>query len=279
VRRFSPPAEDDLRATLDALAAKDRGDDVDLVVGMIGALPRVSASFHELGMAEVLGKHVVVRGPGRLGEHEAIEGAFDRLSEEERTKLERDRQKHRAVAVFLHEVGHALGALHDREKTSLMAARYDVRMASFGDTAPGVMRVALEKRGDATALAKGVLEYLDGVPESVWSRDDRGPMVAKLQATLARANAAAAPPAEETDSKDDVSALTEDDRARFASARVAYHAYMVGVAWTTAEPLFTKYPSVVAVQGLRCELATLRHLEAAELKAECAALAKKDPPK
>ena len=93
---------------LGAIEAEDPAQDVELVVGMIGALPRQTESLHELGISRVLGKHMVVRAAGRLGERDAIESGFDELSVDDRAQLLRSRKRHRALAVFLHELGHCL---------------------------------------------------------------------------------------------------------------------------------------------------------------------------
>src|SRR5207249_6616541 len=53
--------EQSLNASLHALRKTDDGHDVDWVVGLVGGLPRTTQSFHELGMANILGKHLVVR--------------------------------------------------------------------------------------------------------------------------------------------------------------------------------------------------------------------------
>jgi len=44
------------------LARLDPGLDVDWVVGLVSPLPLVSMSFHDLGWAEVPGRHFVLRG-------------------------------------------------------------------------------------------------------------------------------------------------------------------------------------------------------------------------
>jgi hypothetical protein len=112
---WEPSDEEDLQKTLDALCQAEGGEGVDWVLGLVGGLPRTTVSFHDVGRATVLGRHMVMRAPARQGEHDAIEKAFDELSEEERARLRRDRKRHRALAVFLHELGHTLGAPHERD--------------------------------------------------------------------------------------------------------------------------------------------------------------------
>jgi predicted Zn-dependent protease len=42
------------------------------------------------------------------------------LDDEARDRIVRARRRHRAEAVFLHEIGHVLGALHETDPVSLM---------------------------------------------------------------------------------------------------------------------------------------------------------------
>src|SRR5207302_2313499 len=105
-RDWSTSREDDLTAALTALRTDDPGNDVDWVIGMVGGLPRVTRSFHDVGMAHVSGKHVVLRAAADAEEQTAIERNFDELKADERADLARARKRHRAVAVLLHEIGH-----------------------------------------------------------------------------------------------------------------------------------------------------------------------------
>ncbi|HZU85575.1 MAG TPA: matrixin family metalloprotease [Polyangiaceae bacterium] len=53
--------------------------------------------------------------------------------------------------MLLHEVGHALGALHEQAAGSLMNPVYDAKASRFGDGAGALMRAALrdEDQGEA----------------------------------------------------------------------------------------------------------------------------------
>jgi hypothetical protein len=120
MQSWSLDADDTLTSALETLRHDDPGDGVDVVVGLIGALPRPTESFHELGSAEVLGKYVIIRASSRLGEHDAFDRALVDLSDDERDRVVRSRRRHRAEAVFLHELGHTLGAPHEADVASIM---------------------------------------------------------------------------------------------------------------------------------------------------------------
>jgi Matrixin len=258
-------------AALAALRVDDPGDDVDLVVGMIGALPRQTDSLHELGVATMLGKHAVVRAASRLDEHDAIERAFSELSEDDRARIARQHRRHRALAVFLHEFGHALGAVHELDAQSLMRPAYDPKMSGFSEVGIALMRVSLDG-GDPSATSRGRLELLRGPAAGAWVAADRDQEIARLEASLvpttdknrgappSSPNGPSAPPE-----------LRGHDADLFLKGSELFRKGAVAAAYGTANPLFAKYPKVSAVQDLRCQLATLRWLERDALRAECAA--------
>jgi hypothetical protein len=266
IQPWTLDADDRLEAALTALGHDDPGRDVDLVVGLVGALPRQSDSLHDEGRATVLGKHVVVRGPSRAGERDAIELSFGELAADERARMLKLRQRHRALAVLLHEIGHCLGALHETTATSLMAPAYSPTMNGFDGGAVALMRAALAP-GDAASVAHARLAILEGERAgAAWVPAERDAEVARLKAQLAPVAATGAVRA----GPSAPSELPADDAERFVRARQLFAGGAVRAAYETAKPLFAAYPAVFAVQELRCELAAVRWLPRAELLAECA---------
>jgi hypothetical protein len=268
--------EQSLSGALRALAEEDEGRDVDWVIGFVSALPRATRSFHELGMAEVPGKHLVLRAAGVADEKDAIDQAFDQLSEADRTKLGRARARHRATAVLLHEIGHTLGALHVSDLKSLMHPAYDTKMDAYGDPSAVLMRATLSHRDDADPKerATALLSALESAPADTWAPADRDPFEARLRAVLAPlANAA---PAKESPKvpalAPEVAALPEDVRARFVDASRALEAGDAAAALEKARPLFEAEPDVLPVQDLRCKIAMARNLGWDSVRTECARL-------
>jgi hypothetical protein len=266
-------SDEHLEAALAALNKEDDGSGVDVVVGLIGALPRPTESLHELGMAEVLGKHLVVRAASRLGEHDAVDRAMPSLDDDERDRVVRARRRHRAEAVFLHELGHVLGALHEADKTSLMHPAYDEHMNAFGSDAVILMRLALDEPDRGAAL-RGQLDYLRNARTTAWIASERDAEIARLQEMTAPAHAPVTAPAPTpggaAPDEEGPADLPRDDRARFNLALRQFKAGNVAGAYDAARPLFTAYPAVYAVQDLRCQLATVRWMEKEAMLKECA---------
>jgi hypothetical protein len=274
IQPWASEADDDLGTALAALRRDDDGGDVDLVVGLIGALPMQTDSFHQLGMAELLGKHLVMRASSRLGEHEVLEQSFGELSADDRARIEGQRKRHRALAVFLHELGHTLGALHENDERSLMHPSYSPKMSGFGGGAVALMRIALDG-ADTRAVAIGQLALLRSATGADWVASERDAQMGRLEAVTASPSADAGVAAAGSAAPIEVPIeLRGQDRDRYVRAVQELRAGVVAVSLADARPLFTAYPGVYAVQDLRCQLAMLRWLDRDALKAECAALSR-----
>jgi hypothetical protein len=249
------PRVDRLDASVAALRVTDEGEGADLVIGFIGGLPTMEESFHLVGMSETPGKHLVVRAPAN--EVDAVNRAFDELSEEERTRIRRARRRHREVAILLHEMGHALGAQHDTEHGSLMYPAYERTMSTFGPAALASMRATLAKRSAAPAPAPDAHAIAPA------------PDAPSTGATSASAPApATAPPAPSIAIPPE---LRPQDRDRWVDIAKTSDPE---AAWALAKPLFAAYPEVYEVQDLRCKIAMTRGMSYDAARAECDPLMK-----
>jgi hypothetical protein len=159
------PSEDDLPVTLAALEKAFPGNGEDLYVGLVGSVPRLALSFHDVGYATVLGHHVVLRAPSRADDVDAIQRNLDELSTEEREQLIRSRRNHRAAVVLLHELGHTLGAVHETAESSIMSTSYAAERSAFGPGNMAILNATLRHRAaheaQRGALAREILGTLD----------------------------------------------------------------------------------------------------------------------
>jgi hypothetical protein len=268
--------DDDIEKAFEALRGTDSGDGVDWVAGFVGSLPRASRSFHEVGRGTLVGKHVVVRAPSSAERHDSIEKSFDELPEEQRRDLEKRLRRHRAAAIFLHELGHTLGSVHETSSQSVMFPEYNAKMSAFGQSANDVMRVALAKHGAGkTVIASEVAAALAHAPDGAFVAAERDSLVAQLESIVAAsvrpaARAVAQPPEIVVPETPE---LVGADRERFAAAYRASSRGDAAAAWTTAKPLFDAYPGSMSVQDLRCQAAS-RSMRFELARRECASLMK-----
>lgn len=278
---WSPRTPDDaLSAQLDELGNADPGDDVDWVIGLTGSVPRFEESFHELGMAKMPGKHAVLRAINDARELEAIEKGFPDLAAAERTKLFLARKRHKRATVLLHEIGHTLGSPHQPDRRLVMTPRYDIAVESYGPAATELLRVNADDRRaspaerDPRAVAEASIRTLRRWTDT-WVPTERDDAIRRLQEQLATttprrpAPATTAAPMPVTPDTG-LDAMTPQHRAAYDRAN-ALPAGREGEAWAEATPLFEAYPTVPAVQDLRCRLA-MKLRSWSEAKKDCAAL-------
>jgi hypothetical protein len=219
------PSQIDLDVALKKLEAQDLGEDVELVVGLIGARPVASFSFFEVGRARVLGKHVVLRSMSSPEEIRALD-TFDAVDPETRSRLYQQRKRHKEAAMMLHEIAHSLCALHVRITSDLMHPSYDPTMQTFTPRNVELMKLALDERlrsvedQDLRALATALKLRLTAAPWEGFLDKDRDELLAMLESmssapthqTTAMASRGSAP--RHDTSARDLSALAAADRAR-----------------------------------------------------------------
>src|SRR5882672_671502 len=142
--RAAPAAtlEDSLRA----LAQLDAGDDVLTVVGLTSSTAIVAATFEQIGVAEVGGHHMVLRGYADLEERKTFDRLFTELRPEERELLYQARRRHKTTGLLLHELGHNLGAEHVPDEDTLMHAEYSEHAAKFDPHSRAVILAGFDRR-------------------------------------------------------------------------------------------------------------------------------------
>lgn len=131
---------------LAALEELDPGKDVLTVVGLTSSLALVSATFDQLGLASIPGRHMMLRGYADLEERKAFAEAFPKLSSEERNNATEARRHHKLTTVLLHELGHNLGVVHDSMEETVMNAHYSEHAADFSAEARATIQRAFDQR-------------------------------------------------------------------------------------------------------------------------------------
>jgi hypothetical protein len=269
----------DTGVLLTALEQLDDAKDVDFVVGLVGASPVVTLSFHDLGRARVLGKHIVVRTMDDAAELRAI-AEFDTLSAEERSRLYQQRKRHKETAILLHELGHTLGALHTRDPLDLMHPEYDNHMQGFAQPNLDLMayvvdeRTADETQRDPELLVQRITNYLKHSDFQGWVEEERQSYLTELEAAATHRKAAASagaasqaqPPAPPSE---DLSALSEADRARYLGIDKAWDEQRWKDVSDAITSLAQAYPDSFAVQQKACRVGMQLGLSYRSLKPFC----------
>jgi hypothetical protein len=262
------------------LARTDPGDDAGWVVGFVQSTPKLVVDFHLLGMARYYSKHLVVRASNDPHEMEIITQGLDELDETKRHQLYAQRRHHRMVTVFLHEIGHTLGAIHRTDRTSILSPVYHPEERGFDADTLGLMRLALASHFDAVfhpVPYDAFVAYLDAHPDG-WVEAERAERRQQLAEAVspkppvspaaAEPPVAPAPPAEPA-SVQPLSSLPVEVRRRFEHAVETERRGDPAAAWDEAAPLFGAFPNVLEVQELRCRLAKAKRFYALVVDAHC----------
>jgi predicted Zn-dependent protease len=230
-----------LQQVLAELRGKDPADDVDFVIGMTKSLAAFQPSIHLLGMAESYGQHIVLRAMNDAAEREHFDQAFDELTDEERDRLYGARLEHKETSVVLHELGHALGAVHTREPTWLMGAASSTEQQAFGPANTRIIRLAVKLRAEhdshdawRRAFLKGLLEELDGP-----YRDAFDPRARERSVALAKAYL-------------DVNVLTRREATRLQRTRELAGQGRFDEAWKHLQPLASSRQHNPPVMAAAC---------------------------
>lgn len=289
-------SEDRLEEVEHELAASDPGNDVGWVVAFVKSTPKLEFDYHQLGVGAILSKHLVVRASNDPRELEMLSEECYKLSDSEKAKLHSDRKRHRMIAVFLHEIGHTLGAQHRSENADIMNPIYNDRSSGFDETALGLFRITLPNHLDNVLprdTYPAVVDFYKAHPDG-WVGSERDNLIAFLAATSsprqrssAQPSGAAVPTVTVTDEKPPpqtsaappasalgLETLSAADRQRYDQAVEAEARGELRIAWKLIIPVVETNARVVEVQDLRCRLAQKQHFIDMIVEAHCAPLAK-----
>ncbi|MEZ0311086.1 MAG: hypothetical protein ACAI38_04900 [Myxococcota bacterium] len=145
-RIWERSAGDDLQAALAELQTIDAGEDTGWIVGLMGASREVTNDIHAMGTSVTLGRHMVLRGINDPAEFAALGAQLEGIAEFERGNIYRQRRAHKELVMFLHHLGHTLGAPHARDASSIMAVTYDPQTRDLGALATRIFALGLAYR-------------------------------------------------------------------------------------------------------------------------------------
>ncbi len=172
-----------MKAMLAELKELDEGEGASWIVGFVTQLPIITTGIDTLGVTNYLGKHIVLRGSNDAAGLQALHQRLDRLDNTEIEQLYQRRRVHQELYIFIHELGHSLGALHTSEE-GLMAPYYDSSNAWFVEANDDIVRIAVSYREDdsvgGSALATALETAMDDADSRGWSQPDIDRAWAKL---------------------------------------------------------------------------------------------------
>ena len=260
------------------LGRHDPGADVDLVIGLVSPFRQMTVSHDQLGLAHVLGRHLVVRPGDDLEQFDRLARTLNRLDRNEQEDLYQALRKHTAALALLHEIGHALGALHVAESATIMSARHSPRISGYGAANRQLMRTVLaakgEQRGDPEARKAAIAEYgavLQSLVDAGLEPEGRALMLGLLAegpTRLARATQRDLQRVNPANGRIQTAAAGESDQALARRAQEMMDT-SPEAAWALIGPIVARHQQNSTLQRVGCGIAVRRAPEADESLTVC----------
>jgi hypothetical protein len=286
-------SEGAINGLVEELAKLDPGDDVDLVVGLVAALPVFPGSIDNIGMAKLFSRHMVMRSLHDLAEYDAVRRWFDTFTDSERDAILAARKLHKEQVIFLHEWAHTLGLIHVKRAAGIMNPAYDASMSAFDETEARIIDAALRHRAEdgprwLDGSARELRAIVEATPDGDWDPRDRKELLAMLAPSGATRTASYSPPPSTPPPAAPASGSAEEplgdaERATVAQALALGRAGKNDEAWHALAPIEAKHPRSAEIKLAACELTSLHPSGAAratltEVACKAAAeLAPRDP--
>jgi tetratricopeptide (TPR) repeat protein len=150
------------------LVQADKADDVTWVIGYVTPPDTASIAMTELGDAQPLGHHVVVRGWAEKPEVDRLAGKLPDLSDAERGEVIGAHRRHKQTVVLLHMLAATLGAIGEADPTWIQHVSYSPKQNTFSNRTREILQLAVDARlsGDSDlTLAK---KLSDAIEKSEW---------------------------------------------------------------------------------------------------------------
>jgi len=230
---------------LAALTELDKGDNVTWVIGYATANDTASKAMSELGAAQPVGHHVVVRAWADRQETELLGHGLPDLKDAAKQEVLAAHRRHKQTVVLLHELAVTLGAISEADATWIQNATYAPKQHMFSDKNRELMTLAIDEKLDASTdqqVAKKLLEYVDKTEWGGWIASDRDAVLSALRNIVDQGKAGK--------TAADIPAVAYDQWSRIVELRKRDPKE----ALVELDNLLAAYPANGTMHQLRCEI-------------------------
>jgi predicted Zn-dependent protease len=224
----------------------DDGEGVGWVIGYVTPGHEARVAFAELGDAQLLGKHVVVRGWAERAETDALAAKLPDLDAKARDEVLAAHARHKQTVVLLHMLARTLGAIEVADPAWLQHPTYSPKQSTLSDRNRALVQLAIDARvsGEPERVAAhGLLERIEKEEWGGWSATSRDEIVARLRSVVIAAKEGEAAPEVPAE------ALGQYERVKQLGKRG-----QIADALAELDNMMTAYPGNAAMQLVRCEL-------------------------
>jgi tetratricopeptide (TPR) repeat protein len=235
---------------LESLKDVDDGKEAAWVIGYIAPAESASKAMGELGAAELLGRHIIVRAWAKRPETDAVAATLPDLSASERNEVLAAHERHKQTVVLLNMLGKTLGAINDSDASWIQNPIYSPKQHTVSARNRDLMQLSVDHRlsDDATeAIAHELLEKVEKENWGGWIGPARDETVAQLRAIVTAGKAGQA--ADEVP----VAAIEQFERIKSLAQRGD-----LPTATTELDNLLIAYPGNATMYALKCQLVLVK---------------------
>lgn len=174
----------DPHEALRQLAELDKGADATWVLGYIAAGDTATKVMSELGDAQPLGHHVIVRAWAEKPETDALAATLPDLKDAERAEVLNAHKRHKQTVVLVHMLAVTLGAIAETDPQWIQNPSYAPTQVGFSERNRELLQLALDERvtdGSDQVIAKKLLEAIEKSEWGGWVAADREQVVNRLR--------------------------------------------------------------------------------------------------
>ncbi len=231
---------------LRALKETDDGKEAAWVIGYIAPPETSTKALSDLGHAELLGRHIVVRAWAQKPETDALASTLPDLAAAERAEILASHERHKQTVILLHMVGRTLGAIGESDETWIQNPIYSPKQSTVSDRNRDLMQVSVDRRisDDSTAdVAHELLEKIEKENWGGWIAPSRDETVSQLRAIVTAGKAGQAAP------EVPVAAIEQFERIKSLAQRGD-----IQTANAELDNLLIAYPGNASMYLLKCQL-------------------------
>ncbi len=174
----------DPSSALAQLRELDKGDGVTWVLGVVASNDSATKVMSELGAADPLGHHLIVRAWAEKPESAALVATMPDLKDAERAELINAHRRHKQTVVLVHELAATLGAIAETDPQWLQNPTYSPTQAGFSERNRELLQLAVDERvtdGATESIAKKLLESIEKSEWGGWVAADKEQVVNRLR--------------------------------------------------------------------------------------------------
>jgi tetratricopeptide (TPR) repeat protein len=236
----------DPTSALKDLEAVDEGKEVIWVVGYVTAGDSASKAMTELGSAELLGKHIIVRGWAKDAETEALNPTLPDVAPQNRNEVLAAHKRHKQTVVLLHMIARSLGAILEGDPAWIANPEYSPKQNAFADRTREILQTMIDRRlsdEPMAAIAKELLEKVSKEDWGGWLPGDRDAITQQLTAKITADRQG------EAASDVPMAALEQFERIKVLARKGD-----TANAMAELENLIVAYPANATIYLLKCQL-------------------------